>query len=319
MEKISRNIATKTDDLFNYPAIYINKTYRLDGNKTDLNDRLSYTKKYHFYYDSIETFYNICALGKRLIKNLKIQNIDDISIQYIKYKKSTNNILKKWLTLNPFPYSTFNIEQPMIRFMYDCIICYIIYDIHKWLIKLKREKDTLPNNVKDSWQFKKMYKSLNYINFDSIELDNRLIYLPSDREYITDKESENYYYNIIHNNRMDLKDVDEYCIFIRQNLLKYIYSIMDNRKTEMLTFKYIPFYEEQTRQHRILESANSIIGIAYNRLLLNLTATSHNMREICHNPDCNNEFETDKRNKLYCGTNRCKREKEHRNHKNSKS
>lgn len=82
-------------------------------------------------------------------------------------------------------------------------------------------------------------------------------------------------------------------LVLQKSLMLYItYHINGEYKEQYALTKQTPIFNEESEQHRIYRVANSLMGIAYNKLLLSLTATEWNWeRIICDIPNCINEFE----------------------------
>lgn len=307
------------NDNFNSNYTYINKLYELlecDYNELSIEEQFElkgdgstgfmYSPVNPIYYNNFETFDNICTLGKYIVKNFNITNINDINRLYLKKDLSKiTEIIKNWIKENSYPYSKFDKEDFLITFLIDCISCYTIYDIHKWLVKIYNNFQEIVNAPNASKELNNLILSINFMNLSeflySNDLRNYIQNLPKNYNPVDD------YVIITKKIEMNINietNISKFYTTVYRTIIGYISSIILIRNSELLITKQQPFYEPNKKQYRIIDNANSIMGIAYNTLLLNLTTKTSYTRVICKNPDCNNEFSKMNRRE-YCTNKFC--------------
>lgn len=313
-------ILKKIDELMHSGYIYINEFYLSRLNEENENQIIDFEpateQKYYlaksYYCDVDSTFDSICDLGKNIVTKYQINSIDDISMLYPTKKDDFKSLLKEWTCINPFPYKKIDKENFIISFFIDCVFLYTVFDINKWLFKI----NNLLNNQKlidDEIRFKlnnsiKLIDLLSFMNSNSNYLRDQILNLPLEYNPVDDYE---YLTNYI-NNKNYFKDIklSEFKILntiIQRNLMGYVFSNMINRKEEFFITDQQPFFEEIYNKYRTIKTAESIIGIAYDKLLLNLGESKLSYKKgICFNINCNNQFIIKKGNKrIYCNSKVC--------------
>jgi hypothetical protein len=312
------NKVEENDD-FNSNYTYINKLYEsLECEYDELSieeqnelkfdgiTEFKYSPVKPVYYNNLETFDSICTLGKCIIEDFNINNINNVNRLYLKENLlKLTEIIKDWIKENSYPYAIFNKEDFLITFLTDCIRCYALYDIHKWMIKIYNNFEEVKSAPKVSKELTNLIKAVDFMDLSNFvyadDLNKYIQNLPQNYTQIDDfiiitrknEKTEN----------ME-KTINNYYNTVRKVLIGYTSSIIINRKSDFLITKQQPFYEPNKKQYRIIDNANSIIGIAYNKLLLNLTTNNSYDRIICANPNCNNEFAKIGRRK-YCKNKAC--------------
>lgn len=324
MLEIKSKIKTNINDDFSGKFVYISKIYTLfDGDyyeleqeeqfdlKVDINE-WKYILNNSRYYSSSSAFESILDLGKTLVSTLDIRNIDDINRITLSDKITVCELLvKEWIELNAYPYSLFNKDDFIFAFIKHCVILYIIYDIHKWLIKIENNFEVIITAPNNSVELNKLNKLLNFIQLNDFIINTNLrsyiMNLPEDYNLLEDHKAINSYEKKIEANYSNRETyIKNYCNVIRRNILGYITSIIQDNSANFFISKQLPFHEANNNQYRIIDTATSIIGIAYNQLLLYLTSSSIGYkRVICANPNCNNEFIKTNRQE-YCSNKECK-------------
>ena len=120
----------------------INEDDEFEDDYTCINANL-YPDQLPFRYNNNTVFKSIYHLGELLFSNLNKYEITDTYIQMFSNKEYINNMLKQfinpWIELNGYPYMPTNKVQEII-FIRDCINLYILFETHKWLIKLNIQK-----------------------------------------------------------------------------------------------------------------------------------------------------------------------------------
>ena len=327
MIEINMTDSTEKDDTFDSKYIYVRKIYSLNGKELDINNIESYQDYFHNYYDSITAFDSIIDLGKQFIDIIHPTNIKNINIE--KYKRKITKLIIEWLLINPYPYSYINPHDSKDftnLFVEDCILLFYIYDIHKWLIKINRNRDIIATAPKSSKELENLYSSLETIGFNDFVNFYYDLYQTTDDSPIKILDLNlNKRENIIDIFKSFLErdfndqNAENFINFLNDNIVKYTLNKIGIREEvnhiTILTIQK-PFYEPNTNQHRTITSADSIIGIVYNRLLFCLSTTTATTREICHNPSCNNEFDS-KNGQLYCKLEKCQKYRERIKSKNS--
>lgn len=270
-----------------------------------------------FYKNSsaFDSIYSLGKLFKEETDKLGILTINDIDRSTI--RSNINSIMidvQDWIEINGYPYLCGDINEYLldkndllINFIKDSINLYVLYDIHKWLIKINREKDTIAEFPSQSPELNKLALLINYINLleysCNLDINSYIANIPKDYSSVDTYE---FVLSVTNNcsSISSVNDLTKYTDSIRYLLFAYIKSITTSR--DFIITRQQPFKLKGSSQIRIRESANSIIGIAYQKLLLNLTSsTTEFKREICHARDCNNEFVRTNNRQLYCLNKSC--------------
>ncbi len=265
-----------------------------------------------------ETFYND---GSVLLNNpkkfSKCNSINDISLclinsldafdlinevgrtilDYVLSKSSSNNAINlydiidniifdngsvcfknydKWIEENAYPYSyrKYCEGNTIGRFLYDSVFLTIYNELHIWTLKFN-------DGYGVSSRF---YKLLNLLDMPNNVLYNFCI-SPEDLAKATPNPDNNIDENapLFHN---------------LKNLLLNLISKKANDYEYIIT-KQTPYYNKDKDNYHLYSKANSIMGIAYYQLLLNITSINYRYMKICRNPECINFINVEK-NYRYC-------------------
>lgn len=249
-------------------------------------------------YNAGKNLLNFCTKNTVIQSKNNKTNINDI-IGSIFCNENTKieytKMYTDWIKENGYPYSkdfSREIEAGWFYFIEDSIMLYIIYEIHKWICKIN-------NQISNSSKIISPTNKLEYLislikdNLINILADNSVYVLgnSSNEEDSIFLQSQN-----INDNR------EEYFNVIQRALLVYTTSFLYDKKFKdffSVTKRYIIF-NEHNHHYRLYNSANCLIGIAYHKLLFDLTTNQYNYsRRICANPECTNEFERNGK-KAYC-------------------
>ena len=317
------------DDDFDEEYICINKTYfgRLKYNKICNEHKLAETAlslgiffksdNKPYLYNKNSCFNSLLHLGELLnleIKNkYNIININNLSTADM-MKELYENYLQPWLDLNVYPY--YNEKIYYLDFLLDCLYLYLLYDIHKWIIKLNKINTYIDDEMVAREESKEIIdiiiQKLKYINMKDFIINKygfnlRYIYgLP----IVDNIDNELIYLDNLFNNRLTFNSIDEQNNFI-DYVTKYLIECAKERTRERIDFtitKNFIYYNINSKQYRILETSFSVIAVAYDKLLLHLTSTELDYkREICHAKNCNNEFVKNSNRKIYCDNIECKK------------
>lgn len=286
--------------------------------KYDSFTEKSYLSYNHCYINSKMAFDSLLDLAKVAINNSddnsireRLENIDDLNKDRCdpqrRITSSFNNLVNNWVQNNFYPYNNFDKSDFPFAFLYDCIRFYGIYNIHIWLIKIINNIDTIVEKPNNRRELANLNKALKFINFNSIiyniYLNGLILNLPENYSPLEDLSTISSFCleNIPKSTEIAKKKYDAvlkrnkdkliiYCEVIRRNLIGYVVSIIKSNPSDFHISKQ-PFYEPNGNQYRIIETANSLIGIVYNKLLFYLTANKIAFdRVICKNSNCTNEI-----------------------------
>ncbi len=188
------------------------------------------------------------------------------------------NDYEKWINENVYPYSYKSFREngnySISQFLYDCTLLTIYNEIHIWALKFK-------NNYGIS---NRLYKLLNILNLSTNVLNDYDI-SPEDIKLAIPDPNKNFDDNTpLFNNLVRL-------------LLKLITDKANNYEFQIT--KQTPYYNEKKGIYHLYNKANSVMGIAYYQLLLNITSINYKYQKICLNPSCIN-FVTINKNNRYC-------------------
>lgn len=311
-----------TDDTFDKNDViliklnYLLNEYQQDNIIDACNwwNNCDYNTKNDNGFDTIEyvirngndVFNSIYTTGKQLFKLIKSKQKDK-SLNYLidngfiepniskSFKKTFNQYIQKY----GYPYLLEdNVPYPQYEeFIVECIMVYLIDEVRKWNFKTKQDIKEGYNSLVDP-KFITLYNMIKpeliaitmevkdrqiLDNFDKSEIIQALEYGPMDKG--TEEPVDNYN--------------EKFFTILQRSLMLYITNHINGRYKEQYQLtKQKPIYNEDSEQHRVYIIANSLMGIAYDKLLLNLTATEFSCeRIICNVPHCINEFEQEKKYK----------------------
>lgn len=276
------------------------------------------------------TFYSIYSIGKLFkhkIKELGFTKIDEIEITYEIKNNLTyfKEVIEKWIKLNGYPYlndaeifkNTWIFDGLITSFVKDCIKLNVIYDTHKWLIKIYINRLIISEAPCAADELKNLKKCVEYLGLLNHELCASLEkYIANlKQEYTTDEIIDFIQTRMEDSSKLqNIDTLTNYINCIKYLLITYVKEITN--RPDFLITKQTPFKLNNSDQIRIMTSSNSIIGIAYQTLLFHLTSfTLGYKREICHARNCNNEFIKISNRQKYCQNEACQR---YRNNKKSK-
>lgn len=332
--EVKYSTTTNENDIFNGETVYINEIFLTEDDDSNEKDKyepateLYFSKMNHVYINVQSTFDSILDFGRKIIKNPdifdtpgilnEINNINNISDEFRIHKEDYKIIVRTWLENNFYPYAKFNKENFVITFMRDTTICYVIYEIHKWLIKISNTIEKIVEKPKKHHELLNVKNLLDYLDFDTIlfntNLNDNILNLP---ESYNPNEDYYFYINFSYDN-LNKDEIIKYCEIVRRNLIGYITTLINNDLINFQINKQRPFYEPNKSQYRIIETGSSLIGIVYNKLLfcLSVNKSAFN-RSICKNKDCNNEFIKIGRRE-WCQTPECQRARNREKQKSHK-
>lgn len=302
-------ITDTAGDILDSRYIYVDSIFMLNERCDSLEDKDSYQRYEGNYIDAPSTLESIVEFGKFLIKEFNLNNIEDLKLH--------NNLepyIINWLLLNPYPYFSHTgwdrcFKPVTYKFAEDCVLCATIYDIHKWLVKLYNDKETISFVPSESKELDNLEASLKFINFDrntkdTYNIDKELDPCELDL-YENQKEDIIYKLNLIRDRIFNEETADIYCDFIIRRMIsmlpKFIYSLESPDVKEQ-----IRIYDEFTNEYRTIYTMKSILGIACDELENMLISKSVSGRTICCNPDCNNDFDSNNGQK-YCKSVKCQK------------
>ena len=312
MIEIKMEETAEFNDNFESKYTYIDTIYVLKKAGMKVYDRDSYHIYKHNYYDNKTTLESIIDFGRQLVEDYGINSIKEIEL----YDAKISELVTEWLLINPYPYIYFNCKDVHLKFARDCIICYSIYNIHKWLIKIERFSDK--EEIPEVKVFNGLESDLFIIDFEKfVKFHYDIDIEPSEftislhekikPEIIAKLE-------LIKHKKFEEYSLEIYCNFIRENVISMVLSISPGIE-EPSKIERSLIYEEEICNYRIKDSIDSIFSLACNELIGLLTSKSLIGRTVCHNPECNNDFDA-KSNKLYCNSKRCQK---YRNNKKNKA
>ena len=279
------------------------------------------------FVEILSCFNSICELGKNIYDTHILKNIRDINFE--KAKTSAKYIpiytlLYEWIKINGNPYKyiepkytdLYDIlpEDRLMQFVYDSLICYAVYQIHTsilWLDNYDGEddyndtndfEDTITNSVASN-----IKELIEFINLSELSKNTM------DELYNTQsKVLEDAYEDGIIDKDLEILEEEnigssEYQISINRLLISVISYIIADRNYDFLITSQRPIYIKDIEMFSLFENAESLIGVAYYQLLLNLTAGDlpYNIRR-CKNPNCSIMFHSRYRQQ-YCNKPECQK------------
>lgn len=271
------------------------------------------------FYNNKSTFDSVYELGQNLLSALNVDNYNEIDGLLIKKNYILiENILNEWLSENPFPYKSIKDDKLefYVAFTKDCIFCYSIYNIVNWILKIYKMNNKDYDDIIESDFNTACFKLQSELIFlDFFNYINQL--LPSNIYVNIDNESaDESVYNSLLINFEDIilipnkTDNDEKfdntnCNMIRVYLCDWILNKI--KENDLYVYNDKLYYIAETDHLNIGNSTYSLMGIAYNYLLKELTQTLNlNRTDICHNPSCCNRIDTTKGRK-YCDNVECQK------------
>ena len=307
-------ITDTPNDILESRYIYIQSMYMLNYNYDNLEDKNCYQRYEGNYIDAPSALQSIVDLGNHLITELKLDNIKDLEL----HKDNLDTYIRDWLLINPYPYCDVSFRDISKRFSKDSVLLAKIYDIHKWLVKIRNNIDDIICDPRDSKELDNLEEALNFINFDRRTRDAYNIDVVLDPcefdLYEGKKEPIIYKLGLIRDRIFNEETAKLYCNFITRRMISIlpcvIYFLEDYDVKEQ-----IRVYDDITDEFRTIHEMKSIIGVACDELENRLISKSISGKIICSNPDCNNDFD-DVNGQKYCKSIKCQK---YRNNLKSKA
>ena len=263
--------------------------------------------------NSIDVLVAVCELGKDLLdlvlKNNSITYITKNNYDLEDIIEMLNNddvtpIINKWMLENGLPYVKEDYDK-VKTIVWHSILCFVFRALHKHITEFK--------SVESAKVHKKVPTKYKLQFYMSLVRDIFVFTLTPGRsqKYVGDLVSEIVTNDEMNNIVKDLKErrIESYAKYMSKDVLKLFDSAMIsyilceinnfNMTENFKLTRQIPIYNKDSKEIRFYNTATSLIGIAYNRLLINLTTTKWgNVRRECANPDCFNVFVKDGKNEF---------------------
>lgn len=296
---------------------------------TDLIQNINCTiKKEYVVLEEKETFKKIIELGKRAFNIIKknTQNINDLSIEIASNKTTKNEIIELYndfIKENGYPYLSEQLphmkDKPYcpdyIELIDESVTIYIVNELRKWIFKIRNEEEnnTLSNGIISNLSKIKIIFSFIKQELISTTINSKdvVVYDHINKEQIVERLE----HGLLEDDSTTLikKDLLEFLQILQRTLIYFILN-RTNSSIQYSVTKSLPIFNTTSDQYRLYPVAYSLMGIAYNYLLNNLTTSKISFeRVICRYPGCNNEFE--KEGKLqYCDEHKGENNRKFRNH-----
>lgn len=281
-----------------------------------------------------EVFDSIYNTGKEAYKQLK----DNILFEYFMggfsnadIQKSFKELFNKYVQSNGFPYlvgstpyQSYSVVAPnYYEFVNECITIYMTEELRKWIIKIQQYQSKDSNSSSMTTLPTKKLRPL----FDMFKSRLQPSLINSTNSLINDGLNNNEVLNILDNGlpedntnkELTPKEINYRNKFLKVLQRTLIYNIIStingSYREQYIVTRQFPIYNEASEQYRLYTMANSLVGIAYDYLLFNLTTTKQSYeKRICEMPNCNNEFEkTSKSN--FCNAHSQEEIRKYINHK----
>ncbi len=303
------------DDFFDIDDIVLSELNYCDSyDKKELITSINCNSKKEFVIENYnEVFKSIYDVGKEIFNLFYNENKEKKPVDFItagftnpKLTKKLVNIYNQYVLDNGYP---FLIEEntpipEYNEFLLECLMIYLIDNIRKWIFKVKEglnvgyvNKDFYAGDTAPTYKFATLYnivryelinlvyncrKKLIYDDFEVLDINQVLSYDLQSITSIDRKTSKSH------------KDFeDRFFLILQRSLILYIVDKLNGKyKTQYAITHTFPILNKVSNQYRTYNLANSLLGIAYNKLLLDLTASKHSYkRRVCVFPGCLNEFE----------------------------
>lgn len=314
------NFDDVTDNI-SYDYKYIEHLFTVDNNLTveldEMDESWIYREKEDgIFISSYSAFNSICELGKMIIDRNEFTNINEIDsekdLNEDTYKKIMTLIFN-WIKLNGYPYSHFAFDYkdfspkyPLIQFAYDAVFCFLAKEIHSAMIYLQ-----------DAFDYDVISELKQNINFLNLGNNFKEIVDYTNIHGIVFKELGNYdeyeqYLNNFNKGFVDIPSI-KYQESVDTMLLTILAYTMTYRDYDFRITTQRPFYIPAIEKYCNYETAQSIVGIAYNKLLIFLIddELEYNIIPCKH---CHKFFHS-KNGAKYCNSKECQK---YRNRKKSK-
>lgn len=324
------NDSQSSGDLFGKDSIILIRLNKLpkDYKVKDIIDSTECTIVEEFLVKNRkEVFDSIYNTGKVIYKSLKEDTFNILFNYFMDGYPSgdTQNLFKdtfnKYVQENGFPYLTEELSHLLdhvcspdyYEFINECVTIYVIEELSKWVHKILQNKnqghinksngvsfDTTPTrkiralfDIFKSRLISIMTIATNVLFNDDISQEEVLEVL--NRGLPADNTNEELSQEEINYRNKFLK-------ILQRSLIYYVIAITNGPyRLQYIVTKQLPVYNKTSQQYRLYTMAHSLMGIAYDHLLLNLTAIKYSYeRAICAIPSCNNEFEKIGKS-IFCG------------------
>lgn len=274
-----------------------------------------------------EVFDSIYNTGKAIYKSLKEDTFNILFNYFMDGYPSgdTQNLFKetatKYIQENGFPYLTEDLPHLLehvyspdyYAFIDECVTIYIIEELSKWVHKISQNKNQGHINKSNGGSFDTTptYKIRSL--FDIFKSRLISIMTITTNVLFNDDISQEEVLEVLNrglptddtNKKLSQEDIDyrnKFLKILQRSLIYKVIAVINGPyKLQYIVTKQLPIYNTTSHQYRLYTIAHSLMGIAYDHLLLNLTATKYNYeRAICAIPSCNNEFEKIGKT-IFCG------------------
>lgn len=308
-------------DLFGKDSIILIRLNKLpkDYKETNLIDSTECTIVEEFLVKNRkEVFDSIYNTGKTIYKSLKEDTFNILFNCFMDGYPSgdTQNLFKetatKYIQENGYPYLVEQLPHlpdklgipNYYEFINDCVTIYIIEELSKWVHKILQNKNQGRINKSNGVSFDTTptYKIRSLFNIFKSRLIS-IMTITTNVLFNDDISQEEVLKVLNHglpidntNEKLSQEEIDyrnKFLKILQRSLIYYVIAITNGPyRLQYIVTKQLPVYNKTSQQYRLYTMAHSLMGIAYDHLLLNLTATKYNYeRAICAIPSCNNEFE----------------------------
>ena len=252
-------------------------------------------------FNSSDVLKIVCDLGKEILDiyldkhSSKYVIENKIMLDDILEDKDLNdkylNAVNEWIQENGFPY----IEKESNNILIDSVICYIINQIqkivyYKQLENIKRELNT---QTYSKYSLKFYLTIIRDIVYRLKRIDTFTIFSHGIIDYIETYGRNSFinnYNKIVYNKNVELID-DNFVFILKVSLLEWILFRKYRDRKNFAVSKDYPIYNKKSKEFFFNEVASSLMGIAYQRLMINVTIVNFGYTKIpCRNEACNNFF-----------------------------
>lgn len=265
-------------------------------------------KENYIVQDKKIVFESICQVGKESLKALKgtDKNLDELMNHIWNNKhavEQVKSLFNEFVYTNGYPYlidTPPNIQTKVycpdyIEFIYESIVLYLVDELRRIIFKIRVEENESSSNYSTS-HTTKLQKTFIKLKSELVSTlitgKGAIIYDNIDKEQVIEILEQ----GVPAATKTEPLLKDDLLKFIQIMQRTLIYYVIDHtsgdNQIQYSITKRLPIFNTTSEQYRLYPMAYSLIGIAYDYLLNNLTATKVSPeREICAYPDCYNEFE----------------------------
>lgn len=295
----------------NPQVMNLEEDYDENNMKYDVTTGISFIPvDWPLYYQNDSCFESIYKFGKVMKDKTSDLGKKSISDYYysIENKEELIKFIKEWLSVNEYPYYCkkygYKLSETdkslLFSFIDDSIELYVIHELHKLIVKVRRNIELISyqygSSKSDNPELYKIIQLLKYIDIESY------ITLGTLYNDISQLEKDSINYELLNKGLNDFTEIirggklNEFIELVNILLIGYV-SMKIHSSIDYKVTKQVSIHRDNTNITRQFDCANSIMGIAYQKLHLNLTAQKTDTKEVCNNPMCTNEF--DKKNKIH--------------------